>query len=299
MVDCVWGVGWQCLVSPKIQRAHDSRHSPTPGYLLLPDRLPVCAWGCAPEGSDDGKGDFSIDYEKYQLDNGLDVVLHQDSYDPMVAVAILYHLGSNQEKPGITGLAHFFEHMLFQNSEHLGKGNFTKKVNELGGSFNGGTSNDFTVYFEVVPRDALEKILWMESARMGFFINIEVEAVKPLVEKYFGEIDAGPEVQSIPPRIPQLDRAGDPVSLPCPLPIPSLPPAAQATSGTPYAWCAKTTSPLMMGLAVLRRGCHQASLRSCHYTRISANSNTRKKAGIPQLKSSPDHQNFHPDSCWL
>lgn len=115
--------------------------------------------------------EFSLDYEKYELDNGLEVVLHQDNSDPKVAVAILYHVGSNREKPGRTGFAHFFEHMLFQNSENVGPGNFIKYINELGGTFNGGTSTDQTVYFETVPSDALEKVLWMESDRMGFFIN--------------------------------------------------------------------------------------------------------------------------------
>lgn len=121
--------------------------------------------------SETASDEFSLDYEKYVLDNGLEVVLHQDKSDPKVAVAVLYHVGSNREKPGRTGFAHFFEHMLFQNSENVGAGNFIKYVNELGGTFNGGTSTDQTVYFETVPSDALEKILWMESDRMGFFIN--------------------------------------------------------------------------------------------------------------------------------
>lgn len=122
-------------------------------------------------GSGNNAASFSIDYEKYVLDNGLEVVLHQDKSDPIVAVSVLYHVGSNREKPGRTGFAHFFEHMLFQNSENVGAGNFIKYVNELGGNFNGGTWTDGTVYFETVPSDALEKVMWMESDRMGFFIN--------------------------------------------------------------------------------------------------------------------------------
>ncbi|OEK04302.1 M16 family metallopeptidase [Roseivirga misakiensis] len=121
--------------------------------------------------SEDAGSEFSIDFEKYTLDNGLEVVLHKDNSDPMVAVSVLYHVGSNREKPGKTGFAHFFEHMLFQNSENVGAGNFIKTMNDLGGSFNGGTWTDGTVYFETVPSDALEKVLWMESDRMGFFIN--------------------------------------------------------------------------------------------------------------------------------
>jgi zinc protease len=114
---------------------------------------------------------FKVEFEKYQLDNGLQVVLHHDASDPIVSVAILFHVGSSREKPGKTGFAHFFEHMLFQNSENVGKGVFFKKIDDLGGTFNGGTWNDGTVYYEVVPKDALEKILWMESDRMGFLIN--------------------------------------------------------------------------------------------------------------------------------
>lgn len=116
-------------------------------------------------------GDLKIDYEKYTLPNGLDVILHKDASDPIVAVAILFNVGSNREKVGRTGFAHFFEHMLFQNSENVGKGNFFKTIEELGGDFNGGTWQDGTIYYEVVPKDALERILWMESDRMGFMIN--------------------------------------------------------------------------------------------------------------------------------
>lgn len=114
---------------------------------------------------------LKVDYEKYKLENGLEIILHQEHANPIVAVAILYHVGSSREKVGKTGFAHFFEHMLFQNSENVGKGEFFRKIDDLGGTFNGGTWNDGTVYYEVVPKDSLEKILWMESDRMGFLIN--------------------------------------------------------------------------------------------------------------------------------
>ncbi|MDY0103904.1 MAG: pitrilysin family protein [Lentimicrobium sp.] len=114
---------------------------------------------------------LKVDYEKYKLENGLEIILHQEHANPIVAVAILYHVGSSREKSGKTGFAHFFEHMLFQNSENVGKGEFFRKIDDLGGTFNGGTWNDGTVYYEVVPKDSLEKILWMESDRMGFLIN--------------------------------------------------------------------------------------------------------------------------------
>lgn len=112
-----------------------------------------------------------IDYEEYTLDNGLKVVLHEDHSDPIVAQAIAFHVGSAREKEGKTGFAHFFEHMLFQRSENLPRNAFFTKIADMGGTFNGGTSNDYTIYYECVPRNALEKILWMESDRMGYFIN--------------------------------------------------------------------------------------------------------------------------------
>ncbi|MBL0765641.1 M16 family metallopeptidase [Marivirga atlantica] len=132
------------------------------------------------------KAKLSIDFEKYTLPNGLEVILHQDKSDPIVAVAIQMHVGSNREKPGRTGFAHFFEHMLFQKSENVEEGAFFKNINDLGGTFNGGTWSDGTVYYEVVPKDALERILWMESDRMGFFINAiteaDLEGEKPVVK---------------------------------------------------------------------------------------------------------------------
>ncbi|MDX1627424.1 MAG: pitrilysin family protein [Fulvivirga sp.] len=130
--------------------------------------------------------ELSIENEKYTLPNGLDVILHEDKSDPIVAVAIQVHVGSNREKPGRTGFAHFFEHMLFQKSENVEEGAFFKNINDLGGTFNGGTWSDGTVYYEVVPKDALERILWMESDRMGFFINAitehDLENEKPVVK---------------------------------------------------------------------------------------------------------------------
>ena len=113
----------------------------------------------------------SLEYEKYTLDNGLEVILHEDKSDPIVAVAIQYRVGSANEKTGKTGFAHFFEHMLFQRSENLPRNSFFSKIDDMGGEFNGGTSYDYTQYYEVVPRDGLERVLWMESDRMGFFIN--------------------------------------------------------------------------------------------------------------------------------
>ena len=120
---------------------------------------------------------FAIDYEKYTMENGLQVVLHVDRSDPIVAVSITYHVGSAREKPGKTGFAHLFEHLLFLDSENLGPGGIDVLTDKVGGSMNGSTSRDRTNYYQVVPRDALEKILWAESDRMGYFINTVTEEV--------------------------------------------------------------------------------------------------------------------------
>lgn len=120
--------------------------------------------------------EFKIDYEKFTLENGLDVILHQDKSDPVVSVAIQYGVGSNREKTGRTGFAHLFEHMLFQESENVPQDQFFKNIQDVGGTLNGFTQKDKTVYFEIVPNNALEKVLWMESDRMGFVINTVTEA---------------------------------------------------------------------------------------------------------------------------
>jgi zinc protease len=114
---------------------------------------------------------LKIEFEKYTLPNGLDVILHIDRSDPIVALAVQYHVGSNREVKGKTGFAHLFEHMMFQRSENVPEDQFFKLIQDAGGTLNGGTSNDATTYFEVVPNNALEKILWMESDRMGYMIN--------------------------------------------------------------------------------------------------------------------------------
>ncbi len=115
--------------------------------------------------------DFDINYQQYQLANGLKVILHQDKSDPIVAMATVVHVGSNREKPGRTGFAHFFEHMSFNDSENVPKGANRKMIPELGGTRNGGTWSDGTIYYEVVPKDAFDKLLWIDSDRLGFMIN--------------------------------------------------------------------------------------------------------------------------------
>jgi len=126
--------------------------------------IPACSK--APE-----KDKLSIAYEKYVMPNGLQVILHTDHSDPMISYAIMYHVGSSREKPGKTGFAHLFEHLLFGGSENVPNGVFDKIIEGVGGTNNGFTSRDVTTYFEMFPKNGLEKVLWLESDRMGFFIN--------------------------------------------------------------------------------------------------------------------------------
>jgi zinc protease len=130
--------------------------------------LIVTLFSCKPQNKETG---FSIPIEKYSLANGLTVVLHEDHSDPIASVAIYYHVGSSREVEGKTGFAHLFEHMMFQKSENVGEDQLFKNIQGAGGSLNGSTSQDRTNYYEVVPKNALEMALWMESDRMGYLEN--------------------------------------------------------------------------------------------------------------------------------
>ncbi len=124
------------------------------------------------------ESDFRVDYEKFTLDNGLEVIFHVDDSDPVTAVALTFHVGSAREKEGKTGFAHLFEHLLFLESENLGRGGLDMMSSRIGGSgANGSTSRDRTNYFQTVPKDALEKMIWAEADKLGFFINTVTEAV--------------------------------------------------------------------------------------------------------------------------
>jgi len=109
------------------------------------------------------------------LDNGLDVLVHEDHNCPIVAVNVWYHVGSKNEKPGRTGFAHLFEHLMFEGSKHHDKGYF-QPLQEAGGTLNGSTNADRTNYWEVVPTNALELALWMESDRMGYLLPALTDA---------------------------------------------------------------------------------------------------------------------------
>src|SRR5690606_11141292 len=123
----------------------------------------------------DEKTKLSVDFEKYELENGLDVILHQDKSDPIVSLAIQYGVGSNREITGRTGFAHLFEHMLFQESENVPQDQFFKTIQDAGGTLNGGTWKDGTVYYEIVPKNAMDTVMWLETDRMGYLINTVTE----------------------------------------------------------------------------------------------------------------------------
>lgn len=127
------------------------------------------------------KPNFQVNYEKFVLDNGLEVVFHIDRSDPVVAVNLTAHVGSAREVEGRTGFAHMFEHLLFLESENLGKGGLDKLSAKIGGSgANGSTSRDRTNYLQTVPKDGLEKMLWAEADKLGWFINT---VTVPVLEK--------------------------------------------------------------------------------------------------------------------
>lgn len=117
------------------------------------------------------KDELVIPYEKYQLSNGLTLIIHEDHSDPMVYVDVMYHVGSAREQEGRSGFAHFFEHMMFEGSEHIANGQHSKIITEAGGKFNGNTNRDRTDYWELLPSNQLETALWLESDRMGFLID--------------------------------------------------------------------------------------------------------------------------------
>lgn len=107
-----------------------------------------------------------IEFKEFKLDNGLTVIMHQDNSTPIVAVNVTYHVGSKNERPDRTGFAHFFEHLLFEGTKNIGRGEYMKKVESIGGTLNAGTSKDYTTYYEIVPSNHLETVLYMESERM-------------------------------------------------------------------------------------------------------------------------------------
>lgn len=118
-----------------------------------------------------------IAFTEYTLPNGLHVILHQDKSTPIVAVSVMYHVGSKNEKPDRTGFAHFFEHLLFEGSENIGRGEFDKYISRAGGTNNANTSWDRTYYYEILPSNQLELGLWLESERM-FHAKVDTKGIE-------------------------------------------------------------------------------------------------------------------------
>lgn len=114
---------------------------------------------------------IDIKYEKYSLLNGLQVILHVDRSVPLVTTNIWYHIGAAREKPGRTGFAHLFEHLMYEGSENVPDGRYDEIVDGSGGLNNGSTGNDRTNYWTLVPKNYLEPVLWLEADRMGFLLN--------------------------------------------------------------------------------------------------------------------------------
>lgn len=140
-----------------------------------------------------------LSIDEYELGNGLRVVLNEDHSAPLVAVNLWYHVGSKNERPGRTGFAHLFEHMLFSGSEHVGNNEHFRYVQSVGGVLNGSTFFDRTNYFETLPSNYLALGLWLESDRMGFFVpaltqeklDIQREVVKEERRQHYDNVPYG------------------------------------------------------------------------------------------------------------
>jgi zinc protease len=159
-----------------------------------------------------------IPYKKYQLSNGLTVVIHEDQSDPLAHVDVTYHVGSAREKVGNSGFAHFFEHMMFQGSENVADEEHFKIVSESGGTLNGTTNSDRTNYFQTVPVNQLEKMLWLEADRMGFLLDA-VTQEKFEVQRETVKNERGQRVDNQP-----YGRLGETLG------------AALYPEGHPYSW---------------------------------------------------------------
>jgi len=123
------------------------------------------------ETIDKKSDEIIIPYKKYELENGLTIIIHEDHSDPIVHIDVTYHVGSAREVPGRSGFAHFFEHMMFQGSENVADEEHFKIIQGAGGEMNGTTNKDRTNYFETLPSNYLEIALWLEADRMGFLLD--------------------------------------------------------------------------------------------------------------------------------
>ena len=121
-----------------------------------------------------------IKFTEYDLDNGLHVILHRDQTIPIVSVSVMYHVGSKNEDPSLTGFAHFFEHLMFEGTENIGRGEYANYVEKAGGTLNANTSNDRTYYYEILPSNQLKLGLWLESERM---LHARVDSIDIATQK--------------------------------------------------------------------------------------------------------------------
>ena len=162
-----------------------SSTAPRRRWLTALALLSLAACGVTPRGATGGTNAVAgsteipvprIPVERYTLPNGLTVLLSQDRSAPVVAVNIWYHVGSKNERPGRTGFAHLFEHVMFEGTEHIAEGTHPRLIEEAGGNLNGTTSVDRTNFYDVVPVTELETVLWLESDRMGFLLPALTQA---------------------------------------------------------------------------------------------------------------------------
>src|SRR5690349_8953882 len=115
---------------------------------------------------------ITVPYEQFTMPNGLNVILHQDNTIPRATVNVWYHVGSGSEKPGRTGFAHLFEHILFEGSKNVPEGKFDEWLEAAGANNNGSTMEDRTNYFEEIPSNAIDLALFLESDRMGYLLDV-------------------------------------------------------------------------------------------------------------------------------
>ncbi len=121
-----------------------------------------------------------IEFEEFDLKNGLHVILHQDNSTPIVNISVMYHVGSKNENPNLTGFAHFFEHLMFEGTKNIDRHEYSNYVEKAGGTLNANTSNDRTYYYEILPSNQLELGLWLESERM---LHAKVDSIGIITQK--------------------------------------------------------------------------------------------------------------------
>ncbi|MBC6991856.1 M16 family metallopeptidase [Hymenobacter sp. BT491] len=164
------GLGLSLSLHPMLAQQKTTAAKTKPKTVIVPAK--ATAGGARLVEKVTRKGsELVIPYEKYVLPNGLTVVVTEDHSDPLVHVDVTYHVGSAREQIGKSGFAHFFEHMMFQGSDHVADEQHFKLVTAAGGTLNGSTNRDRTNYYETVPANQLETALWLEADRMGFLLD--------------------------------------------------------------------------------------------------------------------------------